>query len=590
MRRQLRRYNRKRGIHHPLLALDFENDPKTGDFICAGLFGDVRYRTSYRDGGRVQVRWTTRRVDAYFTNLSEVFNFLMSLDRNSCILIFYNLSYDRWFLDTIADHHTVLAVGQRVISLKLKNGLRCMDLLNHPCEGSLEDWIGYLNLGTHFGVVKGALTDYRSRVCNDAQATYHLGTFLEDFYYYECGIPLQLTVGSAALKLFTMRFFTDYWTRDDEDMSLYERDAYYGGRAELFQRGTLPTWGYDVNSMYLSIMQDCQFPDMLTGKFINHPSKNWRRYLDDYMGIWRVRVETPADLDPLLLPVRMGGKLKFPRGTLSGCWTSVELLEAERHGYKIVEVYSFIYYARCKFYFRDYARFIWAKRLEYKTQNNIPMDKMIKRLGNALYGKFAQRNHQEYFGRLSDYPEELPPRVKLFEYHGEMWVQVEGEPQPASYEFPAVSAFVTAYARIKLYRAMLANRDALIYVDTDSLKLTRPAVGIPVGDGLGEWSLDIEGDPILYHRPKLYGDTHKGVPKRAGACCLLSLKRAYINAELETWNYAKPLRYREAVKSGDTPNVWVDIYKHLIYADDKREWKGDRSKPLEYNLQTTFDK
>ncbi|MAF36572.1 hypothetical protein CL622_05650 [archaeon] len=574
MRRQLKQYKRKHGIHHPLLALDFENDPKTGGFICGGIYGDIRHRTSHRENGEVKVDWTSKRVEGYYTDLDELQEYLLSLKKNACILVFYNLSYDRWFLDDITDHKSVLAVGQRVIMLKLKNGLKCMDLFNHPCEGSLEKWIESCDMTEKYGIAKADLSDHFERVMNDTKATFHLGNFLEDFYYYECGIPLQLTVGSAAMKLFTMKYFTDYWERDNEFMSLYERRAYYGGRAELFKRGKIKTWGYDVNSMYLTIMRDCEFPDMQTGKYIEKPPKRWRRYLDNYLGIWNVIVQTPDDIYLPLLSVRLDGKLKFPEGIFSGTWTSAEILEAERNGYKILKVISFIYYRQKKPYFQKYARFVWRKRAEYKAKNNKPMDIMIKRLGNSLYGKFAQRNRQEYFGRLSDYKGIIPERVKFIDYKGEVWIQVEGDATPATFEFPAISAFVTSYARLKLYEGMKANKDSLIYVDTDSLKLSRPAVGITIGSELGDWALDLEGVVVEYHRPKLYGDKRKGVPKRA--------KLVSKNREGETWEYDKPLRYKEAIKGGLTPNVWVEVQKHLIYQDDKRIWKRNVSRPLNY--------
>ncbi|MBU1148374.1 MAG: hypothetical protein KKD11_08505 [Candidatus Omnitrophica bacterium] len=575
MRRQLKAYKRKHGLHHPLLALDFENNPKTGAFICAGVYGDIRHRTSHREDGIVKVDWTTKRIEAYYTDIAELEEFLLSLKKNSCLLVFYNLSYDRWFLDRITDHSTVLAVGQRVITIKLNNGLKCMDLFNHPCEGTLEDWILYLDMTKKYGIRKAKLTDYYDRVMNDTKATFHLGNFLEDFYYYECNIPLQLTVGSAAMKLFTMRFFTDYWERDSDFLSLFERRAYFGGRTELFKRGKIKTWSYDVNSMYLSIMRDCVFPDMATGKYIESPPKNYERYLKNYLGIWDVRVRSPEKMYIPLLPVKLGGKLKFPTGIFTGVWTSVELLEAIKNGYEILSVNSFIYYARKKTYFTDYAKFIWGKRLEYKKLHNKPMDKMIKRLGNALYGKFAQRNSHDYFGRLEDYKGKLPDVVKFIDYGGKVWLQIAGESTPASFEFPAISAFVSSYARLKLFEGMQLNKKSIVYVDTDCIKLSRPAVGINIGYDLGEWSLDVEGIDVIYHRPKLYGDIHKGVPKRAKL-----VERTAIG---ETWLYDKPLRYKEAIKKGSTPNMWEEVLKHLSYQDDKRKWHGDFSTPLNYN-------
>lgn len=570
MLRELRRNTTKHGIHHPLLAIDVENNPDTGAFICAGIYGDVRLETSIRCNGKPKNIWSTERIEKYEPNHDNFLKFLSSLKSNSCILVFFNLSYDKVYFDEIVDHSTVLAVGTRLIVLTLKNKVKAMDLCNHV-DGSLEDWIGYLDMGAKFGIAKAELADTVNRVMNDVKATFHLGAFLEDFYYHECGIPLQLTVGSASMRLFTQKFFTDYWFRQDDYLSQYERRAYYGGRCELFKRGELMTYSYDVNSMYLSIMRDELFPDIATAKYCENAPKNWKTYLTNYMGIWNVKVKSPGDIYIPILPVRLDGKLKFPKGEFTGYWTSVELNLALEHGYHIIEVYNFIYYRKVKDYFKSFAEFIWNKRKEYKAKNNLGMDLAIKKIGNTLYGKFAQRNSNDYFGRVADFKGVLPAQVKFFEFHGEMWVQVSSEPTPAKFEFPCISAFITSYARRKLYRAMLANKDSLIYVDTDCIKLTRPGELIKIGRELGEWGL--EGKRLtMFRRPKLYGDKHKGVPRRAEL-----VKRTH---SYEVWKYKKPLREREAVKRNLTPNVWVEVYKELIYKDDKRVWSRNRSNPL----------
>jgi len=575
MNRVLQRYKRKHGIHHPLLAIDFENDVKTGLFLCAGIYGDIRKRTSRRENGVIKNVRTTERIEKYYTNQTEFENFILSIPKNSCIITTFNLSYDRLYFDNICNQFDTISVGTRVIVLTLKNGLKVMDIANHSMEYSLEKWIEYLDLTTKYGIAKAELKDLYNRVINDAKATYYLSTFMENFYYNECGIPLQLTVASAAMKLFTMKFFTDYWENDSDFIARYEREAYYGGRTELFRRGDIKTWSYDVNSMYLSVMESNLIPDISTTKYIEKPPKNWRRYLDDYLGVWNVRVKTPKELYIPVLPVRIDGKLKFPCGEFNGKWCSCELLEAEKAGYKIIQVFNFIYYRHSKYYFQEFARFIWGKRKEYKEKGLKPMAVMVKKMGNSLYGKFAQRNSNEFFGKLTEFKGDIPPVCQFLEYNGETWLLVKGELTPAKFEFPVVSAFITAYARIKLYRAMHANKETIIYCDTDSIKLIHPAVGIEIGKGLGQFGIELENTEITYHRPKLYGDKRKGVPKRA--------VKIAANAHSETWKFDKPLRYREAIKKGLSPNIWVEILKTLEYQDDKRDWIGNQSKAIIFN-------
>jgi hypothetical protein len=456
-----------RGTHHPLLALDIETDPDTGKFICAGLWGKIGERKGHNHD--------KREIDCieYFSSLADLHEYLLSLKRGCCKLVFYNLSYDIVYLrDILAKpeldkkgniRNSFLQVGTRVITAKLKNGLKCLDLFNHTCEGSLEDWSKYCKFEEKFGVKKQDLTDLHRRVMTDAELTYHLGEFIEDFYFNECGIPLQLTVGASALKIFVTKYFTDYWTRDDEPLSEFEREAYYGGRTEIFKRGDQHAFSYDINSTYLSIMRDCALPDITTVRFRNYGDewiKDLGEDLSKHQAIISCIVRAPDDLIVGCLPVRVNGKLTFPLGQFRGVWCSVELAEAIRRGYKIQQIFKYVFYKRSKKYFHDFALSIWEKRIKYREMGNNGMDKMIKRVGNSLYGKFGERHTQELNCKLSDIDFKLPEGCEIYEYLGEQWVRLSGERTPSEHEFPCIPAFITAYARIKIFQGMIPNQEA----------------------------------------------------------------------------------------------------------------------------------
>lgn len=529
--------------------------------------------------GKPRAFFKTERVENYFTELSAFEEFLLSLKPNSATLVFFNLPYDKIYLNNIiaplkirpdkSYKSPILRNGTRIISLELQNGIKAIDLTN-IVEGSLENWINYLDMPTKFGVSKAELTDYYNRVMNDAKATYYLGDYIQDFYLNECGgIPLPLTKGQGALRLFQQKFFDEYWHRDSDFHSEFERLSYYGGRTELFKKGKFTVYNYDVNSMYLSIMRNNLIPDVSTGKYIEN-GKNYARYLEKYLGIFHVRVKTPDVYLPLL-PVRIDKKLKFPIGEFEGVYTSVELLKALEMGYKIIKCYDFMYYRSAKYYFKEFADFVWEKRYNFKKTGNKGMDLLMKFTGNSLYGKFAQRNSSDYFGRLADL-ENLPDKCEIFDYFGEIWVRIVGDLTPAKFEFPAVSSFITSYSRLKLFEGMESNEKYLIYVDTDSLKLTKPASNIILGDGLGEWTYEGKAD-YEFHRPKFYGDKCKGVPKRAE---VIEKTEEYIK-----FKYKKPLREREAVRRSLVPNVWVEIIKTATFGDDKRVWnKKGNSTPI----------
>lgn len=117
---------------------------------------------------------------------------------------------------------------------------------------------------------------------------------------------------------------------------------------------------------------------------------------------------------------------------------------------------------------------------------------------------------------------------------------------------------------------MQANEKTLIYTDTDSIKLIKPAENIDVGDGLGEWKY--EGDEtIIFYRCKFYGNKHKGVPKSA---VIVEKTASSIK-----YSYVKPTREREAMRRNLVPNVWLTQFKTLLFNDDKRKWIRHKSKP-----------
>jgi hypothetical protein len=553
VKRILARYQVKGYRRFRILAVDFENEPETGKFICAGVYGDTK----------------TGAVDKYFKDQGACLEYLAGLRKSACLIVTYNLAYDRVFLDDIIDQETVIGSGSRIISLYLKNGIRVIDLKNHV-DGELKDWINHLDMTNRWKIKKHDLKQHRSRVINDAKATYYLGAALQEFYNYQCGISLQPTVSSAALKVFAKRHLFDCWQSEDDTLREFERLAYYGGRCELFKRGRIKTWSYDVNSMYISVMQREVMPDPISATWFNGSNLSTNDIYGN-LGIWHCRVKAPDNLYLPVLPVRIDGKLKFPLGEFSGVWCNIELIEAILNGYEIVEIYKAVVYTRQKDYFRSFADFIWRKRNDYKEAGNKGMEMMIKKLGNSLHGKLAQRNRQRYFGKVEDYGSQIDDGTRIFDYKGKLWMEHLGDYEPAIFQFPCLSAFVTAYARLKLYRAMVVNQDILIYCDTDSMKLSARG-SVIVNDQLGGWSRDQAGVMVEYYRPKLYGNVHKGVPDHAKVTERQPDKTIYV------WD--KPLRYNEAIRKGKIPNSWIQATKVLLHDDDKRNWQGDQSTPL----------
>ena len=578
---------KRKPIHKALLALDIENSPKTGKFINAALYGYIQNHHGKE-----------RKVDKFFDKQEVLLDYLNKLkkpeDKNiPCKLIFFNLAYDIWFLSKISDDSAMLSSGTRIITGKLNNGIPMLDLANHV-DGTLEDWIGYLDMENKFGIKKESLTDLRKRVESDARATYELGHFIEDFYVHELKIPFKLTVASAARYLYALHYFDGYWYREEKNtwINQYEREGYRGGRCEVFKRGNRHVFSFDENSEYLSVMYDKKLPDPNTAKYYNNKNNDTglakiiAKDSPDTLFIADVTLEVPEQRIPPL-PFKKDkespvSKLIFPVGTITGKYYSPELIYAVKNcGVKIIKVHSYVTY-HSKPYFRDYADFIWNKRKEYKDKHNRGMDLLIKKLGNALYGGFGQRNPEwTYFGKLKDFEGAIGENsdVNIIKINGVDYIACgDSKKNDSSHTFPCIPGFITSYARVDLLDGLKANENIAVYGDTDSTHFECDKISdiknIKIGDGLGEWGLEYEKTQI-YLKPKMYGDKIKGVPKRAELVYTEKENEMRGYPDIITYVFRKPNRMKESFKRGLMPDKWEYVIKEVNVLDDKRVWDKD---------------
>jgi hypothetical protein len=559
---------KRKPIHKALLAIDVENDPITGKFINAGLYGYVKDTHSKE-----------RLIDKVITNQKEFTDFLLNLKRKEdknipCKLVFFNLSYDYWFMTGICNDARMLSSGTRIITGELENGIPMLDLTNHV-DGSLEDWIGYLKMEEKFGIYKPDLSDLTLRVKMDVRATYELAHYLEDFYVYQLGIPFKLTVASAARYLFALHFFDEKWYRPDNRQWLnnYEREGYRGGRTEVFKRGLRKVVSYDVNSMYLNVMHKAMLPNPNTAKY---HKKDFDINMDKIF-LADVTVEVPKQKIPPL-PFSVNKKLIFPTGTFRGKFYSPELVYAVKNcGVKILKVHSYVTY-ESSLSFRKYAAFIWEKRKQAKAEKNTGMDKLIKKLGNSLYGGFGQRNVSwSYFGKAKDFSgvvgENMTPIISKID--GVDYISVGcSDKEDSQHTFPCIPAFITSYARKDLLVSLKNNEEDAVYCDTDSNKIEVTETTqhqMNEGDELGEWGFEYEKEQIFY-KPKMYADKCKGVSKRA--------ELVYEDETSRTYVYKRPNRMKESFRRGLTPNKWEYTVKEVSLIDEKRVWDGLESRPI----------
>jgi hypothetical protein len=363
--------------------------------------------------------------------------------------------------------------------------------------------------------------------------------------------------------------------------------SYYGGRTEVFARGTdYEVTTDDYNSLYPSIGATCELPDPNTYR-VNRI--NSLHYIQNYSGCATVKVFCPEMMYPLLPFRRKDGKVIFPTGTFEGTYTNIELVEALRLGYKILEVKENVWFKETCTPLKNYMIDLYAKRNQHKAEGS-PLEIVDKLLMNGLTGKFGQKyDNKDNWVTAEISLEELQSYDK-FERHGNFFRVVKSV-EPAAFCIPIWIAYITAIGRIKITAD--AARYQARYIDTDCVHVKNK--NIPTGEGLGEFKKEHFYNIIHYVRPKMYGGqfyNKDGVlcddVKIKGVGVKLSFKEFSEALRNPEWNesrgcsvikkkYMKFTKFKEAKRRGFIPNELREVEKELSLEDDKRDWSDSFS-------------
>lgn len=338
-----------------------------------------------------------------------------------------------------------------------------------------------------------------------------------------------MTRASQAMKAYRHRFMTKkllYHT--DSEITALERAAYFGGRTECFQIGSItngPFLDLDVNSLYPYVMKEMTMPTKVLDLYGTTTIGDLRDILTRYGAIAEVEIETSH----ATFPYREGAKVIFPIGRFRTTLCTESLRTALDRG-EIVSVGKCAVYEMGRI-FTEYVDFFYQLRMRSREGGNKVIDRMAKVFMNSLYGKFAQQRdviiikkevegneyvREEIYDSVTGEDEIL---TKLF---GVLTITRGREPIPGS--IFAIPAHVTEYGRNLLWKIMAETGiDRILYCDTDCIKIRKSDlshVRHPIDAGkLGALKIEAKYDSLILHGPKDYesGDSRriKGVPKSA---------------------------------------------------------------------------
>lgn len=294
-----------------------------------------------------------------------------------------------------------------------------------------------------------------------------------------------------------------------------EVDPYFA-TSETRKRGAVtagPVHCLDASSFYASCMEDNYFPRRLVAyrqKGHTDDVQAWRRYL---CIVARVKVQTRRHT----YPTTHDEERYWAQGRF---WTTLagpELLRAVDAG-EICGWGPIAAYERGKL-FTKFVQFFWKERLAAWHRRDKSGMAIAKMLLNALPGKFAQQTERwedsgetVYVPRWGVFPivtDGVPAKLLRRVVAG--YVQLEQVPGETQDSFPAITAYVNSYARVRLAELRaIAGSGNVFYQDTDSLHVS-PAgmqnldLAGELGDGfLGKLRLVTTAERVVYRGVKDY--------------------------------------------------------------------------------------
>lgn len=365
------------------------------------------------------------------------------------------------------------------------------------------------------------------------------------------------------------------------DIYKFIKKAYTGGSVDVYKpspsnkpfeisnnENKEKVYRFDVNSLYPFVMKEFPMP---IGSPIYFEGDIINTYLggqEKPFGIFEVEIEAPLDIKIPLLQTRtkINGAYRTisPIGNWSGHYFSDELYNAAKFGYKFKVIRGYLFEKGN--IFSDYVDFLYE--LKKNSLKGTPNYIISKLLLNSLYGRLGMSPFVEHHKILSNeeaiklYPKMDVTNILDLKNGKELisFFNLSYNPSYSNQSFDmewikedesdiknvslAISAVVTASARIHMTQFKTDKNFILYYTDTDSIDIDKPLPDKFVGNELGQMKLEHIFKDATFLSPKMYG----GITEDYEYVRIKGLKN--------------PIKYKEL--------------KTLLYKDSKLEIKQEK--------------
>jgi len=339
-------------------------------------------------------------------------------------------------------------------------------------------------------------------------------------------------------------------------------NAYRGGWFDLWRKGTMDVWKYDIKSAYPSIQR--QIPDLRCGEWVPeyvpsslvgfvHCRLRANKKTPPMLASWYRANHLYPDFDEdvhVTLTNKEYGFLKH-RATLDPL-TAKSFIPNEDAGYPYRDVID---------------RFLLLKE---QSKGDPPAYAASKEVVNSSYGKTLQVVRKLVEGTEDEY------------YHtaGKLFC-------------PVAASTITGGTRVMVAEAIADHLDNTVMSATDSVTTTRP-LKLDIGKNVGQWEVetyDVNGEPCAlegtFVKPGIYQIGEKETMNRGFKPFMVrlsgdksyrtSLRSMLWRSKEDTFKvgWRSPVSSKMAMHRGDysMANVWEPIEREIACNDARRLWE-----------------
>lgn len=359
--------------------------------------------------------------------------------------------------------------------------------------------------------------------------------------------PDLMSVGSISRK-YCNQFSNIPLLNFAQDLEIIDAyyQAYQGGWFEIQKRGYMDAWGYDIVSAYPTITKE--LPDIRAGRFYEIFDFEELEELDTW-GVILVQAQSRQEYPVNPLSVKVGIQLFY------SCMDEPE--------YKWITLREY----RC---FKNFYHFTfikgWVFRPFFKDHDK-PFAKVIEQLYNI-------KETEKLAGRKSS-AMYMTSKLIMNSIYGNTIQTTDTKEGTVTGGFfnPFYAAEITAFCRCTVWEAIKNNLDNVIMIATDGVYTDKP-LPIKLGFGLGDWEMEHEGEPAVFHSSGVYqfrGEESKGRGiGRQHFFNLFNKDRDFVYVRLQRRKKVKECLAQD--RKGDV-NKFVRQWKKIsLDGDIRREW------------------